>query len=126
LHLGREEEEVMPRRKQVWRYSTAKRDEILETALRERLSGAQVAKRFGISMWTFYSWRSPARGIHVKSKRDPRVRVKAKPNGRNGDLRADVGAQIRRVLPAIVKEEVNALLVELFGRRGPGRPRTRV
>jgi transposase-like protein len=115
----------MPRRKQVWRYSTAKRDEILETACRERLSGAQVAKRFGISMWTYYSWRSPARGIHVKSKRDPRVQVRARAKG-NGDLRADVEAQVRRVMPAIVKEEVNALLVELFGRRGPGRPRTRV
>jgi hypothetical protein len=115
----------VPRRKQVWRYSKAHRDKVLETARREKLTGAQVANRFGISMWTYYSWRSPARGIHVKTKRQ--AAGLAKRNGRaHGDLRAEVEAQVRRVLPAIVKEEVNTLLAELFGRRGPGRPRTRV
>src|SRR5262249_24986158 len=110
-------------RRQVWRYSTAKRDEILETARREKLSGAEVAKRFGISMWTYYSWRSPARGIHVKAKRE----AAAMSNGNaDRDLRSPIRDEVRRVLPALVKEEVNAYLVELFGRRGPGRPRTRV
>src|SRR5215468_10473631 len=111
----------MPRRKQVWRYSTAKRDEILETARREKLSGAEIAKRFGISMWTYYSWRSPARGIHVKSKRE----AAAMTNG-NGVLRSELSAEVRRVLPAIVKEEVNAYLIRTLGRPGPGQPRTRV
>jgi hypothetical protein len=77
---------------------------------------------FGISMWTYYSWRSPARGIHVKTKAEARARA----NGSHRDLRSEVETQVRRVLPKIVKEEVNALLFELFGRRGPGRPRTRV
>jgi hypothetical protein len=109
----------------VWRYSTAKRDEILETARREKLSGAQVAKRFGISMWTYYSWRSPARGIHVKTKRE--AAGLAKTNGRtNGGLRVTIREEVRRVLPAIVKEEVDLYLKDIFGRRGPGRPRTRV
>src|SRR5262249_7681940 len=117
--------EQVPRRKQVWRYSTAKRDEILETARREKLSGAQVAKRFGISMWTYYSWRSPARGIHVKTKRQ--AAAMTRPNGKaNGEMLWTLRDEVRRVLPAIVKEEVNAYLVAAFGSRGPGRPRTRV
>ena len=115
----------MPRRKQVWRYSKAQRDKVLDTARRENLSGAEVARRFGISQHTYYSWRSPARGIHVKTKRQA-AGLASKNSGENGDLRAEVEAQVRRVLPAIVKEEVNALLVELFGRRGPGRPRSHV
>ena len=115
----------MPRRKQVWRYSKAQRDKVLDTARRENLSGAEVAKRFGISQHTYYSWRSPARGIHVKTKRQ--AAAMTKPNGKaNGELLSTLRDEVRRVLPDIVKEEVNAYLVQAFGSRGPGRPRTRV
>ena len=110
-------------RKYRWRVPTAKREEILQTARREKLSGADVAKRFGISAHTYYSWRSPARGIHVKAKRNG----EAKRNGKSGgvaDIRSAVRAQIQHVLPSVIREEVDAYMSEIFGaRRGRGRPR---
>jgi len=115
----------MARKKQVWRYTKAQRQHILETARKEKLSGAQVQKRFGISMWTYYSWRSPARGIHAKA----RPKVAEKQNGiadDNADIRSAVRAQIQQVLPGVIREEVEAYVTEILGgRRGPGRPRTR-
>ena len=111
----------MPRKKQVWRYTTAQRQHILDTARKEKLSGAQVKKRFGISMWTYYGWRSPARGIHVKARRT----LRAKPNGKAAgvdDIRAAVRAQIQQLLPSVIREEVDAYMSEALGRRRRGRP----
>src|SRR4029077_4275368 len=108
-----------------WRYTTAQRNQILETAKREKLSGAQVAKRFHVSMWTYYSWRSPARGIRVKARPQTVVKRNGKPDG-VADIRSAVRAQIQQVLPSLIREEVDAYVSEVLGgRRGPGRPRTR-
>lgn len=96
-----------------WRVPTAKREEILQTARREKLSGSQVAKRFGISAHTYYSWRSPARAIHVKSKSEAIARANghvpvqetamAKRNKRGQRYTA---AQKRRILAAAKKENL--------------------
>ena len=93
-------------------YSAEKKAQILAAAKKEGLSGAQVAKRFGISTLTFYRWRGPVRGrkkrgrpVGSKNKgsaviRGDRVRVNA------AAVRREVQAQVRRLLPQIIREEV--------------------
>jgi transposase-like protein len=115
---------------QVWRYTTAQRDHILETARKEKLSGAEVAKRFGISQWTYYGWRSPGRGIHVKTRQEWKSAVfngnytAKRRSAEFARIRATVRAELERLLAPIVRGEVDACLREelcLPKRRGsPG------
>ena len=96
------------------RYTPAQRAKILSTAKKEKLTGAQVRKRFGVSTLTFYRWRGPVR------KRRGRVSA----NGQSGSgsqvdieaLRREVRAGIQRVLPQVIREEVSLALGQIFGR----------
>ena len=107
------------------RYTAAEKKKILETAVREKLTGAQVQKKFGIAQLTFYRWRGPVRGRRAGAGgpgRPPGVNV--------GAIRDEVRAGIRSVLPQVIREEVQAYLAEILGRapgrrrgRRPGRPR---
>lgn len=107
------------------RYTAAEKKRILETAVREKLTGAQVQKKFGIAQLTFYRWRGPVRGRRAGAGgpgRPPGVNV--------GAIRNEVRAGIRSVLPQVIREEVQAYLAEILGRapgrrrgRRPGRPR---
>jgi transposase-like protein len=89
-------------------YSAEKKAEVLAAAKKEELSGAQVAKRFGISTLTFYRWRGPVRG------RKKRGRPVGSKNGVSAGrvkvdsaaLRRKVQEQIQRMLPQIIREEV--------------------
>jgi len=107
------------------RYTAAEKKKILETAVREKLTGAQVQKKFGIAQLTFYRWRGPVRGRRAGAGRPGR------PPGVNvGAIRDEVRAGIRSVLPQVIREEVQAYLAEILGRapgrrrgRRPGRPR---
>ena len=98
------------------RYTAAEKKKILETAVKERLTGAQVQKRFGIAQLTFYRWRGPVRG--------PRARLAA---GRLGGrvnvdaIRSEVRAGIQKVLPQVIREEVQSYLAEILGRAPGGR-----
>jgi len=87
-------------------YSTEKRAEILAAAKNENLTGAQVRKRFGISTLTFYRWRGPARG----KKRGRPAGSKNKPTVSTAAVRQAVQAQLRKLLPQIIREEVAAAL----------------
>lgn len=93
------------------RYSAEKKAEILEAAKKDKLTGDQVAKRFGISTLTFYRWRGPVRGRKrgrpVGSKnRVAGARVKVN----TAAVRREVQAQVRKLLPQIIREEVAAAL----------------
>ena len=102
------------------RYSQAQKEQILSTAKREGLTGAQVRKRFGVSTLTFYRWRGPVRRGRAKAASGPaRSGRKAGSDG----LRDQVRQTVRNILPGVIRSEVNSYLDELLGRRGPGRPR---
>jgi transposase-like protein len=97
-------------------YSAEKKAEILAAAKKEKLTGAQAAKRFGISTLTFYRWRGPVRG-RKKRGRPAGSRNKA---GSAGKVRVDAAAvrrevqtQVRKLLPQIIREEVAAALGRL-------------
>ena len=93
------------------RYSAERKAQILAAAKKEGLTGEQVAKRFGVSTLTFYRWRGPVRGRRrgrpVGSKNRVtvgRVKVNA------AAVRREVQAQVRKLLPQIIREEVAAAL----------------
>ena len=103
------------------RYTAAEKKKILETAVKEKLTGAQVQKRFGIAQLTFYRWRGPVRGRRAAGAGRP-----GRPAlGANiGAIREEVRAGIRSVLPQVIREEVQAYLAEILG-RAPGARRGR-
>lgn len=95
-------------------YTETQREKILAAAQAEGLTAEAVQKRFGVKPVTYYSWRKK---FGLKA---PRGRRSSKPPGVSGDLgaqvRASVQAQVRAIMPVIVREEVGAYLTSLFGR----------
>ena len=92
------------------RYTDSQKKHILAAAKKEGLTGAQVKKRFGVSTLTFYRWRGPVRSDAVA--RRGRRRGPGRPPG-SGKMKVDVAAirrevqaQVRRLLPQIIREEV--------------------
>jgi transposase-like protein len=86
-------------------YSAEKKAKILAAAKKENLTGAQVRKRFGISTLTFYRWRGPVRG--KKAKRGPgRPKGSGKAKANTAAVRVAIQAQVRKLLPQIIREEV--------------------
>jgi transposase-like protein len=93
------------------RYSPAERQRILAAARRAKLTGAQVAKRFGISPITYYVWKKKG-GAEPRRKRRMVATGRAVGTtlGRSVNLvdaiRHEVRAHIGRLLPDILKSEV--------------------
>lgn len=102
------------------RYTEAEKKNILASAAREKLTGAQVKKKFGISLLTFYRWRGP-----VRSRRKGRAAGAAgvRLSTGNEGIRDQVRRTIQGILPGIIRSEVDAYLDGLFSGRRPGRPR---
>ncbi len=100
------------------RYTSAEKQNILRTAAKEGLTGAQVQKRFGIAQLTFYRWRGPVRGRKAKLAAGGGA-------GPGADaIRSEVRAGIQRVLPDVIRQEVSRYLADVLG-RAPGRRRGR-
>jgi transposase-like protein len=93
------------------RYPAAEKARIMAAARKGGLTAQQVQEQFGVSPLTFYRWRGPVRGHG------------ALVSAGDSDLRAQVQARVRAILPSVIREEVNAYLASILGRRGPGRPR---
>lgn len=90
------------------RYTPAQKRRILQTAAKEKLTGAEVRKRFGVSTLTFYRWRGP-----VRSRRGTRrSRPPQSLQGQEGKMRARARARIARIMPRIINQEVRAFLDE--------------
>jgi transposase-like protein len=89
------------------RYTAAEKARILAAAKKEGLTGAKAAKRFGISMLTFYRWRGPVRGRKRGRPLGSKNRVAgARVKVDLAKVRREVQAQVRRLLPQIIREEV--------------------
>ena len=108
------------------RFSDSERRTILATAQREGLTGAQIAKRFGISQVTYYLWKKKAGG---GARRRVRAEAAAATVGRTlgramnlGDMiREESRKRIGQLLPEIVSSEVGSAMSGSIRRRG--RPR---
>ena len=88
------------------RHSVAEREKILAEASALKLTGKQVAEKFGISAVTYYVWR-------MQAGRGPRCAPTNKctlATAAEAKLRAAVRAKVTGLLPRILEEEVNRLL----------------
>jgi len=107
-------------RKKRQSYSSEKRRSILDAAEKQGLTATQVKKRFGVTPVTYYSWRKK---YALAGRRGRPLAARA---GRGSDLttqvRSEVQAKVRQILPSIVRSEVSVYLNSLFG-SGRGRPR---
>lgn len=83
------------------RYGTSEKKRILKIARKQKLTGAQVRKRFGVSTLTFYRWRGPVRGRRGKT---------AGTGIGNGLVQDQVRETVRRIMPGIIRREVAAYL----------------
>jgi transposase-like protein len=100
-------------------YTDAQRTSILAAARKESLTALQVQKRFGVTPVTYYSWRKK-NGLTRTGKS---LALTAGPGGDlTRQVRSEVRAKVREILPVIVRTEVSGYLNALFGGRG-GRPR---
>jgi transposase-like protein len=94
-------------------YTPAEKARILAAAAKEELTGEQVAKKFGIAQLTFYRWRGPVRSDAVgrRASRGPEPRVgTGKFSVDEAAIRQAVRAQLQRLLPQLIQEEVEAAL----------------
>jgi transposase-like protein len=102
-------------------YTEAQRTSVLAAAQKEGLTAIQVQKKFGVTPVTYYSWRKK-KGVAARRGRRAVVRV-AKGGGNIGNqVRAEVQARVRQIIPEIVRGEVSSYLDSLFSSR---RGRTR-
>jgi len=92
------------------RYSKAEKAKIMAAAKKGNMTGAEAAKKFGISTLTFYRWRGPVRGKRAAKRGPGRPRGTGRVSVNEAEVRRAVQEQIRKILPRIIKEEVTALL----------------
>lgn len=98
-------------------YTAQKRASILQAAQKDGLTALQVQKKFGVTPVTYYSWR---RKYGVAS-RGSAVTLSGPGGSLERQVRSEVQAKVRRILPEIVRTEVSSYLDSLF--RGRGRAR---
>ena len=88
------------------RHSPEEREKILAEANASKLTGKQVAEKYGISTLTYYLWRKKAGSIRPKapSKNGTLASIA------EAKLRAAVRAKMTGLLPKILDEEVERIL----------------
>jgi len=103
-------------------YTPQERATILAAANRDRLTAAQVQRKFGVTPVTYYSWRKKTgvtrrRGVSLAAARSV-----ASGGNLSSQVRLEVAQRVRQILPDIVRSEVSTYLNTLFA-SGPGRRR---
>ena len=102
-------------RKKRTEYTPEQRAKVLAAAKAEKLTAAQVQKKFGVTPVTYYSWRKKS-GVSARRGAGA-AGVVARPA--TGDLSAQVRGEVqnkmRQIIPGIVRVEVSAYLDSIFG-----------
>jgi transposase-like protein len=118
----------MARKRARKQYTLPQRKQILAIADRDGLTAVQVKMKYGVTPVTYYSWRKKYGGAPRKRGRKPgsgsAVRTAAAAgSGLSAQVRNVVQSKVRGMVEEIVRSEVSRYVNELFGSRGPGRPR---
>jgi len=101
-------------------YTSRKRAAILAAAVRENLTANDVKQKFGVVPVTYYSWRKKE-GLTGPRGRKPTLSAL---HNNGVAFTAQVQANVRALMPGIIREEVARSLGTFFASsRGPGRPR---
>lgn len=104
-------------RKKRTEYTPEQRAKVLAAAKAEKLTAAQVQKKFGVTPVTYYSWRKKSGVTRKRGTRAAVAAVVARPVA--GDLgaqvRSEVQSKMRQIIPGIVRSEVSAYLDSIFG-----------
>jgi transposase-like protein len=94
-------------------YPAKRRAAILAEAKTKGLTGNDVAKKYGISMMTYYNWRKKAGAVVGHAGK--RVAATTSRSGSTGEMRRVIKERVRLVAPAILRDEVMAYLAESLG-----------
>ena len=101
-------------------YTAAQRSAILDAARKQGLTAVQVRRKFGVTPVTYYSWRKKT---GLTRRRGGAITLSTGSTGAlTRQVRGEVRAKVRQILPGIVRTEVSGYLDSLFGGRR-GRPR---
>jgi len=112
-------------RKKRQRYTNEQREKILAAAKADKLTAAQVEKKFGVTPVTYYSWRKKGGLTRKRGSKGAGARA----GRRLGDadltaqVRSEVQAKMREIIPGIVRSEVSQYLSSVF--RAPRRRKRR-
>jgi transposase-like protein len=109
------------KRKKRTEYTPEQREKVLAAAKAEKLTAAQVQKKFGVTPVTYYSWRKKS-GV-TRKRGTGRGAGTAAVTGLARPVTGDLGAQVRNevqskmreIIPGIVRAEVSAYLDSIFG-----------
>jgi transposase-like protein len=106
-------------RKKRTEYTPEQREKVLAAAKAEKLTAAQVQKKFGVTPVTYYSWRKKSGVTRKRGTRTAAATSAARPSA--GDLgaqvRSEVQSKMRQIIPGIVRDEVSAYLDSIFGQK---------
>jgi transposase-like protein len=97
----------MPKKRTIKVRPREQRARILAEAKAKGLTAEQVEKRYGVSRWTYYGWKRQA-GMSYGPLQARYVK------GPTADM---VRAEVRAVLPGILREEIARALGTMFGKR---------
>jgi transposase-like protein len=103
-------------RKKRTEYTPEQREKVLAAAKAEKLTAAQVQKKFGVTPVTYYSWRKKSGATHKRGTRTAAAVVARPVTGDLGaQVRTEVQNKMRQIIPGIVRDEVSAYLDSIFG-----------
>ena len=105
-------------RKKRQRYSAEQRAKILAAARSEKLTAAQVHKKFGVRPVTYYSWRKKG-GLTRKRGRKTVTARAVRADDLGAQVRGEVQNKMRQIIPGIVRAEVGSYLDSIFRTRRP-------
>jgi transposase-like protein len=91
--------------------SRTERNRILSEAKSKGWTAQQVAKKFGISVWTYYGWRKRT-GVAKPHVRDAGGRSRVSTTSITSSA---LRSEIRAVLPGILRDELARTLTRIVG-----------
>ncbi len=92
-------------------YTTSQRTTILAAARRDGLTALEVKKKYGVTPVTYYSWRKKYRA----GSWSPSSARGRGSSDLTSQVRSEVQAKVRQILPDVVRTEVSQYLNTLFG-----------
>ena len=106
-------------RKKRTEYTPEQRAKILAAAKAEKLTAAQVQKKFGVTPVTYYSWRKKTGLTRKRGGKAPGTKAAGRPSTDDlgSQVRSEVQSKMRQIIPGIVRSEVSAYLDSIFGRK---------